>query len=64
MVEYIRSSFIQELQNADWMDNTTRLYAIEKAKAMRVNMAYPDWMMKDGKPDEAALLKFYDNVCF
>ncbi|CAG0923535.1 unnamed protein product [Notodromas monacha] len=63
MVELIRAAFIQELNGTTWMDPKTRDLAMEKAKVMRVRMAYPDWTMTaDGKPNEDALKAYYKGV--
>lgn len=41
MVIYIRAAFDNILHNIDWMDNTTRVRALEKAAAITPHIAYP-----------------------
>ncbi|XP_068754462.1 endothelin-converting enzyme 1-like isoform X2 [Montipora capricornis] len=47
LADGIRQAFEQNLQDLDWMDDTTRHVAIEKAKMMSENMGYPDYIQDD-----------------
>lgn len=44
MVENLRVAFKELLDEADWMDNATKVEAERKVNAMRQFMAYPDWL--------------------
>jgi hypothetical protein len=48
MVEDIRTSFLERVQTLDWMDDETRKTTLQKAKDMRVNIAFPDFILKQG----------------
>lgn len=57
LVRRLQTEFISSLQNAMWMDETTRSLAIEKSEAMRSFIAYPEWLLNDTKIEMA-----YDGV--
>ena len=47
MVESIRVGLENSLATSPWMDAATTLLATNKAKALRVKVGYPDWLMND-----------------
>lgn len=47
MVSYIHREFLNILDDVDWMDETTRLRAIEKAHAITSYIGYPDQLLND-----------------
>lgn len=58
MTRNIRNEFIENLEtNVPWMDNKTKQYAIEKAKAMTFEVAYPNELLDNSKLDE-----YYDDL--
>jgi membrane metallo-endopeptidase-like protein 1 len=57
MITYIREQFVETLKKIDWMDDTTKRHALEKAKAIHLHMAYPDELFDDQK-----LEHYYKNV--
>ncbi|XP_059488680.1 neprilysin-2 isoform X2 [Neocloeon triangulifer] len=57
MVEDIRAEFIKILKTIDWMDDETRVNALEKAAAMATHIAYPDELLDDSK-----IIEFYDKL--
>lgn len=57
MVKDIREEFQTILNNVEWMDETTRKNALEKAKSMSTHIGYPDELTDDKKLEE-----FYGNV--
>lgn len=57
MVADIRKEFVDILKNVDWMDDTTRQNALEKAQSMSTHIAYPDELMDNRKLEE-----FFDGV--
>lgn len=57
MVSDIRVEFEEILKNVDWMDEKTRINALEKAKSMSTHIAYPDELLDNRKLEE-----FYDGV--
>lgn len=52
LVNNIRNEFIKLLHDLPWMDETTKLHAIEKTKSMETHIAYPDELLDDKKLDE------------
>ncbi|XP_059468630.1 neprilysin-like isoform X2 [Neocloeon triangulifer] len=52
MVEDIRSSFIERVNELDWMDDETRKATLSKVSAMKVNIAFPDFLLKEGGIEE------------
>ncbi|CAH0557229.1 unnamed protein product [Brassicogethes aeneus] len=57
MVKDIRAEFLNILKNVEWMDDKTRVNALEKAKSMSTHIGYPDELMDDKKLEE-----FYGNL--
>ncbi|CAH1111368.1 unnamed protein product [Psylliodes chrysocephalus] len=57
MVKDIRSQFEEILKVVDWMDDETRMNALDKAKSMTTHIAYPDELLDDQK-----LIEFYDGL--
>ncbi len=51
MMGNLEDSFASILQANDWMDDTSRTAALEKAHAMISNIAYPDWLLVDDEVD-------------
>jgi membrane metallo-endopeptidase-like protein 1 len=47
MIENIRTSFINMLDNSQWMDDTSKRKAIEKAQAIDQQIGYPDYLAGD-----------------
>ena len=47
MVENVRESFLQNLDDIDWMDNDTKKRAVEKANLIKKMIAYPDYILND-----------------
>ncbi|XP_044178105.1 endothelin-converting enzyme homolog isoform X2 [Acropora millepora] len=45
IVSDIRAAFIATLDQQDWMDNTTRMAAKQKAERLIENVGYPDYIM-------------------
>ncbi|XP_065342049.1 endothelin-converting enzyme 2-like [Cloeon dipterum] len=48
MMDDIRSSFIDRVNTLDWMDEETRRATLRKVNAMRVNIAFPDFLLTEG----------------
>jgi len=48
MMEDIRSAFVDKVQTLEWMDEETRKATLLKAKDMRVNIAFPDFVLTQG----------------
>ncbi|CAF2564816.1 unnamed protein product [Rotaria sp. Silwood2] len=44
MIEHIRNSFINIVDQSSWMDNTSKIKAIYKAKAIDKQIGYPDYL--------------------
>ncbi|XP_059158497.1 neprilysin-1-like [Physella acuta] len=59
MIDDIREAFYQLLDEADWMDDTTRVVAKEKAQAVSVNIGYPESILNN-----TALDAEYDGLIF
>ncbi|XP_074031085.1 M13 family metallopeptidase neprilysin 2 isoform X2 [Leptinotarsa decemlineata] len=57
MVDDIRSEFEDILKTVDWMDEKTRMNALDKAKSMASHIAYPDELLDNRKLEE-----FYDGL--
>jgi membrane metallo-endopeptidase-like protein 1 len=47
MIENIRSSFTELLEEVPWMDDATKRVAREKADAIEERIGYPDYIMND-----------------
>lgn len=49
LVENLKTSFANRITNLDWMEDATKEKAVEKLKAMRVKVGYPDtWRSYEG----------------
>ncbi|XP_041377797.1 neprilysin-1-like [Gigantopelta aegis] len=59
MIHTIRNSFYQVLEEAEWMDDVTRVVAKEKADAMVEKIGYPNFILNNTELD-----KEYENVDF
>ncbi|XP_049801090.1 neprilysin-2-like isoform X2 [Schistocerca nitens] len=57
MVDDIRREFLRTLRQLDWMDEGTRKKALEKAKSMVAQIAYPDELLDDRMLDH-----FYEKL--
>lgn len=57
MVGNIIEEFSHQLQNAEWMDDPTKISALQKVKNMILFVGYPDWFK-----NSSALYSFYDGV--
>lgn len=53
----IHEQFIETLKQVSWMDEKSRVAAIEKAKAMEFYIGYPDALLNDTLIDE-----YYDDL--
>lgn len=42
LIDYLKKSFAQHIQNLSWMSNTTKAKAMEKLNKFTVKVAYPD----------------------
>lgn len=47
IVSRIHKEFILRLQNATWIDDETKSYAVAKAEALRIFIGYPEWLRND-----------------
>lgn len=52
LVNNIRSEFIHLLHDVPWMDEQTKVAAIEKARALQTHIGYPDELDDDAKLEE------------
>ena len=52
MVAYIRAQFDLILKTVDWMDDLTRVRAINKSMAITPHIAYPDELLQEHKLTE------------
>lgn len=57
MIDNLLTSFHELLENADWMDDTTRVVAREKAEFIQKKIGYQNDIMDDGILDE-----IYENI--
>ncbi len=65
MVEQIRESFKENLNDIDWMDAETKKQAEIKADAIREMIAYPDYIVNDkNKMDETYKSLTVDSEAF
>ena len=47
MISNIRKSFSKIVQEANWMDEITKLATLEKEKKMSALIGYPKWLFND-----------------
>ncbi|KAK2552754.1 Endothelin-converting enzyme 1 [Acropora cervicornis] len=59
LADGIREAFEQNLNDLDWMDDKTKHVAIRKAKMMKENIGYPDYIEDDKLLDN----EFKDVIC-
>lgn len=52
MVESLKDEFLNILKSVPWMDETTREFALEKAKKMVAHIGFPDELMDNLKVNE------------
>merc|ERR1719341_1027082 len=52
MVSYIRAEFDKILRTVDWMDDETRVRAINKSLAITPHIAYPEELLNEAKLEE------------
>ncbi|CAG2168313.1 unnamed protein product [Oppiella nova] len=57
MVNFIHKEFIQMLNSVEWMDETTRLQALDKAKAITSHIGFPKQLLNDSQ-----IAKIYENL--
>ncbi len=44
MIVHLKSAFNLLVKESQWMDEETKIKALEKAAAMKEFVAYPDWI--------------------
>jgi len=54
LVKHLKQSFMEIVNQASWLDESTRKLALEKLFAIRENVAYPEWLLNNEELD-----KFY-----
>lgn len=59
MVNDIKSVFVDILKKVDWMDEVTRVSALEKVSTMATHIGYPDELM-----DDAKIAEYYKDLEF
>ncbi|XP_055336820.1 membrane metallo-endopeptidase-like 1 [Paramacrobiotus metropolitanus] len=59
MIRELRLSFIELVDEVDWMEGVTKLKAKEKMNSMIDNIGYPDWIQNSTKLDQE-----YDGIDF
>uniref|UniRef100_A0AC35TKT4 Neprilysin n=1 Tax=Rhabditophanes sp. KR3021 TaxID=114890 RepID=A0AC35TKT4_9BILA len=47
MTSYLKSAFMTELKNADWMDSITKERALKKAEMITYKLGYPETLFND-----------------
>ena len=52
ILQYIRDTFEHNLPDLDWMDESTKRRAIDKAKAVTQMIGYPEYIKDAAKLDE------------
>ena len=52
ILQFIRGEFESSLPGLDWMDETTKLRAIDKARAVTQMIGYPQYIKDAKKLDE------------
>lgn len=46
MIKYLKAAFVTLIDEAEWMDATTKAIAREKVDAMVELVAFPNWIKK------------------
>ncbi|XP_033724972.1 endothelin-converting enzyme homolog isoform X2 [Pecten maximus] len=57
ILEKVRTAFLANLPSVSWMDEPTRVKAVEKAEKIGKKIAYPDWIL-----DPVKLDTYYENL--
>lgn len=57
MIGHIKTAFSSLVQESHWMDQETKIRALEKAAAMKDFVAYPDWIL-----NKTRLSQIYEGV--
>lgn len=57
MVSNILAAFSHQLKSAEWMDERTKLSALDKVNSMTLFIGYPEWYH-----NVSALFAYYDGV--
>ncbi|XP_022090792.1 endothelin-converting enzyme 1-like [Acanthaster planci] len=52
IVENVRKTFIDRLPSVDWMDNTTKSLAVQKAQAIQEKLVAPSWLEDTNRIDD------------
>ncbi len=52
MIEGIKLAFTERLREIPWMDEETKLQALDKANAITDMIGYPDYILDDNALDE------------
>lgn len=52
MINNIRMSFDDLVRDITWMDVGTKCSTLEKSRAMKSFVGFPEWILQDGKLDE------------
>lgn len=47
IIKDVLDAFVQMVDEKDWIDEQTKRRSIAKAKAMKINIGYPDWIKND-----------------
>jgi predicted metalloendopeptidase len=45
MIGHLKVAFSSLVEESDWMDEETKVRALEKARAMKEYVGYPDWIL-------------------
>ena len=53
MIGHLKIAFSSLVEELDWMDQETKVRALEKAAAMREYIGYPDWITNETLVDHA-----------
>lgn len=57
MIQDLQNAFLDVIADSEWMDDTTKQSAINKAKEMITLLAYPDFV-----ENQQAIDDFYENL--
>lgn len=57
MIGHLKSAFNGLVKQSQWMDEETKIKALEKSAAMKEFIAYPDWIKNNTE-----LTKAYEGV--
>ena len=52
MVNDIKESFDDLIEQSDWLDDSTRQKALKKLDAIHQNVGYPDWILDNKQLDQ------------